>query len=229
MTALDPSGTPRPLPGQTGAATHSSPLADAPGESHGRIGYGRWERLTPIGLALLLIGTLLAIGISQRGGDNDAPKPSRLVGQPAPDATVPLLNGGTLHLADLRGSVVVLNFWASWCGPCRREAPTLQAMHEAVRRDGRAVTIVGVGLKNDGDEPARAFVRDYGLSYLIGRDTGGTDPVRGPIERAYALAVTPSTVIIGPDGTISAVYLGEITAEQLAAGVTAAETAPTAS
>ncbi len=229
MTALDPPDTPRLLPGQTGAAPPTSPLADAPGESHGRIGYGRWERMTPIGLALLLIGTLLAIGISQRGGDSDAPKPSQLVGQPAPDATVPLLNGGTIHLADLRGSVVVLNFWASWCGPCRSEAPTLQAMHEAVRRDGRAVTIVGVGLKNDGDEPAREFVRDFGLSYSIGRDIGGPDPVRGPIERAYALAVTPSTVIIGSDGRIAAVYLGEITAEQLAAGVAAAEAAPAAS
>jgi cytochrome c biogenesis protein CcmG/thiol:disulfide interchange protein DsbE len=226
MTARDAPEAPRPLPGQPGAPPSTSSLADAPGESHGRIGYGRWERLTPIGLALLLIGTLLAIGIMQRGGGSDAPKPSRLVGQTAPDATVPLLDGGTLHLADLRGSVVVLNFWASWCGPCRREAPALQSIHEAARRDGRAITVVGVGLKNDGDEPARTFVREYGLSYSVGRDTGGSDPVRGPIERAYALAVTPSTVIIGPDGTMTAVYLGEVTAEQLTAAVAAAEAAP---
>lgn len=188
---------------------------------HGRIGYGRYGRFTPVALAILLVASLVGIGLT-RSWENDNPRPARLVDRPAPEFTLSLLDGATLRLEKLRGSVVVLNFWASWCGPCRIEAPALQALHREAIANRQPVAIVGIGLKNDGDEPVRMFVEEYRLTYPIGRDTAGDDPLRGPIEQAYELAATPSTVIIRPNGTISAVHLGQVSTSQLAAYVAAA-------
>jgi len=218
--------TPPPLePDEASTAAADDAVAPQPAPSdeveHGRIGYGRYGRYTPVALAMLLVASLVGIGLTQNR-ENDNPRPARLVDRPAPVFTLSLLDGATLRLAELRGSVVVLNFWASWCGPCRIEAPALQTLQTEAIANRQPVVVVGVGLKNDGDEPVRTFVEEYRLTYPIGRDTAGGDPIRGPIEQAYELAATPSTVIIRPDGTISAVHLGQVSTGQLAAYVAAA-------
>jgi thiol-disulfide isomerase/thioredoxin len=129
--------------------------------------------------------------------------------------TLTRFDGTPLRLADLRGSVVVVNFWASWCDPCRREAPAFQSASDAV--------IVGVGLKNDQDDDARAFVAELGLTYPIGRDTGGDNPSRGPIELAFGIdPFYPTTIFIRPDGVIDAVHVGELDADAIRAGIEAA-------
>jgi len=233
QTANEPSGQvgrPTASDQRPDAGTLAAPpptLAQDEIDDHGRIGYGRYGRFTPLALAALLIASLLAIGLYQSGSDSTPDQPaSRLVGRPAPDVTLTLLDGTPLRLTSLRGSVVVLNFWASWCDPCRREMPVLQALHAT--GDDRVV-VVGVGLKNDRDERARAFVRDLGLTYAIGRDTGGDERVRGLIELAFGVEYYPSTVFIRPDGVIAAAHLGELDEEQLRAYVAeAAETALTA-
>ncbi len=80
----------------------------------------------------------------------------------APVAAGPLLSGGELSTADLRGSVVVLNVWASWCAPCRAESPDLQAVWDATRDGG--VQFVGINTR-DSEAAAAAFVGNYGLTY----------------------------------------------------------------
>ncbi len=191
------------------------PAPDTPPSEHGRIGYGRYARYTPLGLAALLVIVLLAIGIAQRkpSGGND--QIGSLVGQPAPDVTLTLLDGGSLRLADLRGSVVALNFWASWCAPCKSELPRFQAISATAAQTGEPVTIVGVGLKNDYDENARNLIADLALTFPIGRDTAGDNAMRGPIELAFGVSNYPATIFIRPDGTVDAIYIGEMNEDQL--------------
>jgi cytochrome c biogenesis protein CcmG/thiol:disulfide interchange protein DsbE len=191
------------------------PSHDRDSEEHGRIGYGRYGRYTPVGLAILIVATVILIGVYQQRDTDENPTPvSRLVGQPAPEVTLTLFDGTPLPLADLKGQVVVLNFWAQWCAPCKNEAPVLQAFHEAEAEHGAVV--VGVDLKNDQPERATAFVAEHGLTYPNGQDTGGSDPVHGPIEQAFGIApLYPTTVFIAPDGTIADVYIGELNDELL--------------
>jgi cytochrome c biogenesis protein CcmG/thiol:disulfide interchange protein DsbE len=217
---------PEPDPPPPEAATPTvDDIAAGEGEAHGRIGYGQYGRLTPLALAALLVLGLLAIGIYRQGSGKPATKPNALIGRPAPDVTLTLLNGSPLRLADLRGSVVLVNIWASWCDPCRRESPDLEAVSKESAPHGTKVVVVGVGLKNDVDANARAFVRDLGLTYPIGRDLGGTDPTFGPIERAFGVDPNryPETFVIRPDGTVAAVQYGQTDAKQLRRDIAQAE------
>lgn len=184
---------------------------------HGRIGYGRFGRHTPLALAILMILGLAVIGWTQwQSGQEAPPRPGQVAGTAAPDVTLTLLDGATLKLADLRGSVVVVNFWASWCEPCRAEMPMLQAVHDEAAANGEATVVLGVGVRTDHDNEARAFVEQFDLTYPIGRDTNTEAPGIGPIERAFGITgAYPSTVIIRPDGVVDRLLLGELTADQL--------------
>ena len=130
-----------------------------------------------------------------------------LEGDPAPDFSITLLDGSEVSLSDLRGQVVVLNFWASWCDPCRQEAPSLQEVWETY--EGKGVTFLGVSYK-DAEDASRAFVQEFGLTYL-----NGTDP-RDRISRAYGITGVPETFIIDAEGKIVQFYVGEVRPEELA-------------
>lgn len=184
-------------------------------DEHGRIGYGRYARYSPAIIAAGIIAALVLIGVWQRQPGSDSASIGRLVGKPAPEVPLTLLDGTTLRLADLRGSVVVLNFWASWCGPCERELPRFQALSDAWSRAGEPVQVVGIGVKRDYGEGARALVRRLGLTFPIGRDTAGDDEVLGPVQAAYGVSTLPTTVFIRPDGTVAAMHIGELTEAQI--------------
>jgi len=209
-----------PLPPNEPPAERDRPLLndDEPG-AHGRIGYGRLGRWTPVGLLLLILLALGAIWWAGRDGESAAERERRtgnIQGEAAPDVTLTLLDGRPLQLADLRGNVVVLNFWASWCEPCREEAPILQALSEATAATGEQTVVVGVGIRTDNDAAARAFVEEYGLTYPIGRDTATDQPGVGPIEQAFGIpSAYPSTLFIAPDGTVDRYHLGPISEAQL--------------
>jgi peroxiredoxin len=185
---------------------------------HGRIGYGRLGRYTPFLLALAIIAVLVAIGIHQTRPDDDdrpvvTPPPSSLIGQPAPGFTLATFDGGSVDLASLRGSVVFLNLWASWCDPCVEEMPDFNTLNGTTTASGTPIAVIGLGASADRDEPALALARELGVTYPAGRDTApGGDQTRGPIQVAYGLVdyVMPSTVVITPDGTIAAVYYGPL-------------------
>ncbi|MER3437175.1 MAG: hypothetical protein C4346_06050 [Chloroflexota bacterium] len=184
-------------------------------DEHGRIGYGRYARYTPALIALVIIAALVVIGAWQRRPGSESAGAGRLVGRAAPPFTLTLLDGTTLRLADLRGKVVVLNFWASWCAPCERELPRFQALNDAWSHTGEPVQVVGIGVKRDYGDGARALVQRLGLTFPIGRDTAGSDELIGPIQHAYGVSTLPTTVFIRPDGTVAAVHIGELSAELL--------------
>lgn len=131
---------------------------------------------------------------------------SRWTGQPAPAlGALPVLDAAPLLLEDLRGQRVVLNFWATWCAPCRVEMPLLQAAHQ--RGD---VFVIGVNADESPTE-VRAYARELGLTFPLVIDRSPQ-----PIVRAFGVRGYPTTLLIDRDGNIAAVHLGALDAATLA-------------
>jgi cytochrome c biogenesis protein CcmG, thiol:disulfide interchange protein DsbE len=130
------------------------------------------------------------------------------VGQPAPPVTGTTLDGAAFDLAALRGRPVILNFWASWCGPCRNEFPLLQDRLDAHEAEGLAV--VGV-LYKDEPEPAREFVGDFGATWPT-----VLDPT-GELAKRYLLVAPPQSYFIDRNGVVQALHIGEILGEDFEA------------
>lgn len=193
---------------------------DQEAASHGRIGYSRFGRLSSIGLAALIILGLVAVAIVNRVGSDDsspdngatAPTPGVQANRPAPDFSLTLFDGSTFSLADQRGKIVVMNFWASWCGPCKEEMPVLEQAAVGAPTD---VLFVGVGAKNDKDAEARQFATDHGVTYAIGRDTEGGDKIRGQIEQDFRIPAYPATFVINAKGDIVFIKMGQISQDEL--------------
>ena len=113
--------------------------------------------------------------------------------EPASDFRIDLLSGEELALSDLRGKVVVLNFWATWCPPCREEMPSFESIYREYK--DRDVVFVGVAVA-DTEERARDFVEGVGVTYPIGLDTSG-------IAETYKVTAMPTTFFIDREGTIT--------------------------
>jgi cytochrome c biogenesis protein CcmG/thiol:disulfide interchange protein DsbE len=158
--------------------------------------------------AVALVG-LLTYGVLSSGEESgideaiaDGERPD------APGISLPKLDGtGEASLDDFRGKVVVLNFWASWCAPCRDEAPLLERWHKRIQPDGG--TVLGVDAL-DADDDARAFVRRYGITYPNIRD------VSGERLRPFGIAAYPETFVIDRRGRIAALVRGPVDEEFLA-------------
>jgi cytochrome c biogenesis protein CcmG/thiol:disulfide interchange protein DsbE len=126
--------------------------------------------------------------------------------RPAPDFTLSLFGGGELSLRELRGQVVVVNFWASWCWPCRQEAPALERVWREYQDKG--VVFVGVNV-SDVTDKALAFIDEFNMSY-----PNGPDPYNR-ISRAYGRTGVPETFIITRNGQVAERYIGAVTEAQL--------------
>lgn len=129
---------------------------------------------------------------------------------PAPDLSGPTLDGATFSLADHRGEVVVLNVWASWCAPCRAEAPTLETVWTEVKDKG--VQFVGLDTR-DTVAAATAFVENYGITYPNVIDTDGQ--LQLLFGESLPPQAIPSTVVIDREGRVAGRILGRASESSL--------------
>ena len=144
------------------------------------------------------------------------------VDRPAPDFLLNVLGGGAVRLSDFRGKTVVLNFWASWCEPCRREMPDFQELWEERGPAGPDdLVILAVNLTpTDTRAAATAFVEEYGLTFPILFDTS-----RGEVARHYGVQALPATFFIDRNGIVRTTALGTVFGHLLEVGVADADTA----
>ena len=163
--------------------------------------------LSPVPAAVLvgviaLLG-LLVYGVSSKGSDTSIDE-ALAAGKraPAPAISLPRLDGrGTGSLADYRGKVVVLNYWASWCEPCREESPLLERWHKRI--SGRGGTVLGVDVL-DVTSDARSFAREYRLSYPMLRDGEGATQAR------WGISGLPETFVLDRQGRVAALKRGPV-------------------
>lgn len=138
--------------------------------------------------ALVILALAAPIGLGIEAGD------------PAPDFAAPALDGGApIRLADFKGQVVYLDFWASWCKPCRESLPLLSAMREELRTSGFEVVAIDV---DENPDDGRAFLERFPVTYPV-----ASDP-RGKVTERYDVLGMPSSFLIDRDGIVRYVKEG---------------------
>jgi peroxiredoxin len=157
------------------------------------VAMGRLRTFLTWGLIAAAIGLLLVFGWTSRGEYSPLDAGSR-----APEYAAVSLDGDTLSLEDLRGRVVLLNVWATWCTPCVREMPALERLHEQHDAEGLSVVAVSVDASTPGLGAAdvRRFVDDLGVTFTILLDPGGE------IENRFRVSGLPMTFLIDREGRI---------------------------
>lgn len=118
----------------------------------------------------------------------------------APDFTLPDLNGNEVSLSDFRGKVVFLNFWATWCPPCRKEMPSMEVLYQRLK--DKDFELLAVSLDRQGSSAVEPFIRDYGLTFPILLD------LNGDLARTYKVRGIPSTFIVDKEGLIAERVVG---------------------
>ena len=163
----------------------------------------RWVLVSGVAAAVAVLTWLFAFGLSRDPSVIASP----LIGRPAPAFDLVTLDGsGRVRLAELRGQVVVVNFWASWCTECRVEHPALAAAWQ--RYSDRGVVFVGIPFQ-DRPSASRAYLARYVAGWPILEDPGST------VALAFGVYGVPETFVIGPDGRVRYKRIGAVDFGQL--------------
>lgn len=169
-------------------------------------------------LATIALGIVIAglVWFFDRPGDSTTSEPITLtaaasgsapeVGEEAPDFRVQGLDGQSFQLSDFRGSAVWINFWASWCPPCRAESPDIEAVYQEKRDEGLVVLALSIG---EGASAVRDYVERTGITFTVGLDEG-TD-----IAAAYRIAGIPSHYFVDRDGILRESRVGSMSRETM--------------
>lgn len=170
-------------------------------------------------LILLLISVFLANVLDWFGGEDNLGEGVNIsfetngskileAGDEAPNFTLQTLNGETFELFENRDKPLLLNFWASWCPPCKAEMPHMQSVYE---KYSDQVEIVAVNLTNqdNGVEAVKSFQEEYGLTFPIPLDQ------KGEVGRLYSILTIPTSYFINTDGTIYQKYIGPMNEETI--------------
>ncbi len=164
-------------------------------------------------VSLLNIGLLTLLAsfvLNPVQGTSSGGAASPLIGKSAPDFTLPLLGASTtstMHLSVLKGRPVILNFWASWCDPCKQEAPLLQQTWQRVA--GQGALLIGID-SSDTTDPAKAFVAHYGITY-----PNVVDTVNGVTAINYGVTGFPETFFLDQHGIVIRKEIGVLSAPMI--------------
>lgn len=139
-------------------------------------------------------------GVTKYEAQERPPPPGAdMLGKPAPDFELPLLGGGTFKLSDHKDKVVLIDFFATWCGPCRMGMPVVEDVAKAY--EGKDVVFMTVNLK-ESDAKAEKFLVEVGVDLPVAMDR------KGEVQRLYQANTIPRTVILGKDGTLQGIHAG---------------------
>ncbi|NNJ09983.1 redoxin domain-containing protein [Chloroflexales bacterium ZM16-3] len=182
------------------------------------------RQITPRERMVAVIGSLVALALVAAiwvfTGRNAAVQgqPMGEVNRPAPSFSLQTLTGDTVSLSAYQGQVVLVNFWGTWCEPCKRELPALQAASE--RYSDKGLTIIGVNLTDDeklqgnSEDDIRAFITQFNLTYPIALDRDGS------VTDAFRVFPLPTSFFIDAQGRIRYVHVGELTLDDVTARFT---------
>ncbi len=148
----------------------------------------------------MLIQTILAASLLF----SSSPSAHKMTGRSALDFKLPTLDGGAVQLGQLEGNVVLLNFWATWCAPCKKELPQFEMLQKKLRAKG--VVVLAVSQDNNIDN-ARAFIKKHDLKLLTAWDSGKK------VAKAYDVEAMPMTYVIDRKGVVRSVHKGYTKAE----------------
>ncbi len=177
--------------------------------------FGSTPRL--LSCALFLAASLLGCQGNDDSARSNAPKTNQDVQQhrinepdpyPVPDTTLQTIEGDELNLAAQDGRVLLVNFWATWCAPCRKEIPDLIDLQNDLGEEG--LTVVGISLDQEGESAVRSFMSDYEFNYPV-----VVDP-QGRTEEGFGATYgLPTTFVVNPDGEVVKRVLGIFPTEEL--------------
>ena len=183
--------------------------ADANLEQNGQLSFlkASWFWLALIGLVLILGASWIAfsrflVNTNTTAGEAIVLEPAPVAGHPAPDFKLVSTDGKTISLSDFRGQPVILNFWATWCAPCRAEFPEFQKA--AVDNAGRLVIIGINNTSADNADSIPAFLEEFGVTFPIVLDETG-DTVK-----TYQIIGLPTTIFVDSNGIVNEVFTGPL-------------------
>ncbi|MSQ27190.1 MAG: TlpA family protein disulfide reductase [Dehalococcoidia bacterium] len=161
-------------------------------------------RLLPVLLALVAVtaagGILLGQGVGATPSTGVTSPYKFTAGMPAPEFTLQSLEGKPVSLSDYRGKTVLVNFWATWCPPCRSEMPDMQRLAQDHPDD---LVVLAVDLQ-EAPDPIASFAKQFGLTFPILLDT------RGDVSQAFGVQSLPSSFFIDPQGRIASFNIGAL-------------------
>ena len=150
-----------------------------------------YSMLSRTSLSLLLVCFLAVTGVNLANAASGK--------GPAPNFTLKSLDGKNLKLSEMTGNVVLINFWASWCGPCRQEMPLLNALHNKYQALG--FTVLGVNVEEDANN-ARGFLKNFPVDFPILMDSNNR------VSKQYKVIAMPTTVVVDRDGNMRYLHQG---------------------
>jgi thiol-disulfide isomerase/thioredoxin len=156
-------------------------------------------RIAPVLLVSLLFASLLLVSC---GAPSPAPTAPQASAKPAPGFELPDLTGKTVKLSDSAGTVRLVDFWATWCAPCREEIPMFKDLH--ARYGSRGLTLIGIAMDDEGGSVVEPFVRENGMPYLNLLGNEAVASAWGPLRGL------PTKFLVDKDGNIVETFFGPV-------------------